>query len=61
MIRLGRASLAEVALDAGFGSQANFCRAFRKATGVSPKAYRALHRHWPVQVGATPVDGNRGQ
>ncbi|CAN7650805.1 AraC family transcriptional regulator [Devosia sp. Root413D1] len=44
----GGTSLAEVALDSGFGSQASFCRAFRKATGVSPTAYRDLHRRRPV-------------
>jgi AraC family transcriptional regulator len=54
---LGGASLAEVALDTGFGSQASFCRAFRKATGLSPKAYRELQRSRPVLVGAG--DGNR--
>ena len=48
----GSASLAEVALDTGFGSQASFCRAFRKATGVSPTAFRGLHRSRPVQMGA---------
>lgn len=48
LILSGGASLAEVALDSGFGSQANFCRAFRKATGISPTAYRELHRGRPV-------------
>jgi AraC family transcriptional regulator len=51
MIVRGGASLTEVAMDTGFGSQASFCRAFRKATGASPKAYRELHRSRPVAAG----------
>jgi AraC-like DNA-binding protein len=56
----GGKSLAEVALDAGFGSQAHFCRAFRKATGLSPRAYRELHRGRAVTVVPVP-NGNIGQ
>jgi AraC family transcriptional regulator len=41
-LRLGRSSLVEIALDTGFGSQANFTRAFRKMTGVTPGQYREL-------------------
>jgi AraC family transcriptional regulator len=44
MLRDGRASLAEVALDAGFGSQANFARTFRAVTGLTPGQYREMHR-----------------
>lgn len=44
MLAAGRGSMAEVALDAGFGSQASFSRAFRKATDLSPGQYRDLHR-----------------
>ncbi|MFP5434060.1 MAG: helix-turn-helix domain-containing protein, partial [Alphaproteobacteria bacterium] len=33
----------EIALETGFGSQANFNRVFRKATGMSPGQYRKLH------------------
>lgn len=61
MIVSGGISLAEVALDTGFGSQANFCRAFRKATGVSPKAYRELHRRRMVAAGPSVPNGNFGQ
>ena len=43
------ASIAEIALDTGFGSQANFSRSFRKVTGVTPRQYQDLH--WP------PVSG----
>ena len=42
MIRAGQTSLAEIALDAGFGSQANFSRVFRKVTGASPRQYREV-------------------
>lgn len=38
----GKSSLAEVALDSGFGSQANFSRTFRKVTGLTPGQYRTL-------------------
>uniref|UniRef100_UPI003100E15E helix-turn-helix domain-containing protein n=1 Tax=Neorhizobium sp. EC2-8 TaxID=3129230 RepID=UPI003100E15E len=42
MLLSGRSSIAEIALDTGFGSQANFARTFRKATGVTPRQYRGL-------------------
>lgn len=42
-LALGRLSLVEIALETGFGSQANFNRVFRKATGMSPGQYRKLH------------------
>jgi AraC family transcriptional regulator len=35
-------SLAEIALELGFGSQANFTRVFRKATRLTPGQYREL-------------------
>ena len=38
----GRASLLEIALDNGFGTQASFIRTFRKSTGVTPGQYRKL-------------------
>lgn len=40
----GRLSLAQIALNARFSSQASFTRAFRRATGTTPAEYR-LHRH----------------
>jgi AraC family transcriptional regulator len=40
----GQSSQVEIALETGFGSQANFIRAFRKSTGLTPGQYRALHR-----------------
>jgi AraC family transcriptional regulator len=43
-LALNVSSLVEVALDTGFGSQANFIRVFRKSTGLTPGQYRELHR-----------------
>ncbi|MBY8821942.1 helix-turn-helix domain-containing protein [Sphingomonas colocasiae] len=42
-LALAHSSLVEIALDTGFGSQANFIRVFRKATGLTPGQYRELH------------------
>jgi AraC family transcriptional regulator len=36
----GKLSLAEIALNAHFSSQASFTRAFHRATGMTPKEYR---------------------
>jgi AraC family transcriptional regulator len=36
----GKLPLAEIALNAHFSSQANFTRAFHRATGMTPKEYR---------------------
>jgi len=44
MLLNGQSSIAEVALDIGFGSQANFSRAFRKVTGLTPREYREANR-----------------
>ena len=43
-LKLGRSTLVEIALESGFGSQANFIRVFSKACGVTPGQYRAVHR-----------------
>jgi AraC family transcriptional regulator len=43
-LALDRHSLAEISLDAGFGSQDNFTRVFRKTTGLTPGQYRELCR-----------------
>jgi AraC family transcriptional regulator len=40
------ASLAQVALDAGYADQSHFTREFRRHFGVTPKAYRELRRTW---------------
>lgn len=44
--KLARAgdAMVQIALDTGFGSQANFIRVFRKATGLTPGQYRELCR-----------------
>jgi AraC family transcriptional regulator len=42
MLARNQSSLVQVALDTGFGSQATFTRAFRKATGLTPGQYREL-------------------
>lgn len=43
-LAINHSSLVEIALDTGFGSQANFIRVFRKVTGLTPGQYRELHR-----------------
>jgi AraC family transcriptional regulator len=43
-IAAGKLSLAQVALNAGFSSQASFTRAFLRATGVTPGEYRQHRR-----------------
>jgi AraC family transcriptional regulator len=40
----GEASLAEIAVDAGFADQSHFTRAFRRHTGLTPGRYRELLR-----------------
>jgi AraC family transcriptional regulator len=40
----GKLPLAEIALNAQFSSQASFTRAFHRATGVTPQAYRRRRR-----------------
>jgi AraC family transcriptional regulator len=39
-----QSSVAEIALATGFGSNANFIRAFRKFTGLTPGQYRLQYR-----------------
>lgn len=41
----GSTSLAEIALDCGFGSQQHFTAAFRQVLGTTPGAVRASMRH----------------
>jgi AraC-like DNA-binding protein len=40
----GRLSVAEIALNAQFSSQASFTRAFHRATGTTPKEYQRRRR-----------------
>jgi AraC family transcriptional regulator len=44
MIATGRASLSEIALDCQFSSESSFTRAFRRAIGMTPAAYRRTLR-----------------
>jgi AraC family transcriptional regulator len=43
-LALGDASLAQVAVEAGFADQSHFTRAFRRHAGVPPGRYRRLVR-----------------
>lgn len=43
-LETGKLSLAEIALNAKFSSQASFTRAFRRATGTTPNEYRRGRR-----------------
>jgi AraC family transcriptional regulator len=43
-IAAGKLSLAEIAFNAGFSSQASFTRAFCRVTGLTPGEYRTLRR-----------------
>jgi AraC family transcriptional regulator len=38
-------SLIEIALSAGFANPAHFSRVFKRFTGTTPSAWRALHKH----------------
>lgn len=44
LLARGDMPLAQVALETGFGSQANFTRVFRKSKNTTPGQYRMLHR-----------------
>ncbi|KMO44843.1 hypothetical protein VQ03_01100 [Methylobacterium tarhaniae] len=43
-LALDRATLLDIAVEHGFGSQDNFTRVFRKSTGLTPGQYRAMVR-----------------
>jgi len=40
----GKLPLVQIALNAGFSSQASFTRAFSRATGPTPQEYRRQRR-----------------
>jgi AraC family transcriptional regulator len=60
MLTSKRSSMAEIALDTGFGSQASFARAFRKVAGVTPRQYREQCRadRATQQRSANPQNSN---
>ena len=43
LLRTKDLPIAEVAIEAGFGSPQAFCRIFKQKTGLSPRAYRCSH------------------
>jgi len=43
LLRSGRASVAAIALDVGYDSEAAFSRAFKRLVGVPPAAWRRAH------------------
>ncbi len=45
LIAAGERSVLSVALEVGFNSRSTFYKAFRRETGLTPKAYRALQDH----------------
>lgn len=50
-LRQERTSILEIALDAGYGSEESFSRAFRRGCGVSPGKYR---KTWPPPTFSSP-------
>jgi len=40
LLRLGKQTVAEIALDTGFSSATNFVRAFRARTGITPGVWQ---------------------
>jgi AraC family transcriptional regulator len=40
LLAIGNTSIVDIALASGFFSQSNFTRAFHRATGTTPSAYR---------------------
>jgi AraC family transcriptional regulator len=44
LLKKGKLSLVEIALEVGLGSQANLTRTFRKITGLTPGQFRGSHR-----------------
>jgi AraC family transcriptional regulator, positive regulator of tynA and feaB len=47
-----RRSITDIALSCGFSSSSHFSRAFRRARGVSPRAYRAAGEQNPRTIAA---------
>jgi len=49
--------IAEIALSCGFADQAHLCHCFRRATGMSPAAWRRKHAAESTSIAA--IDGSR--
>jgi AraC-like DNA-binding protein len=45
LLRHTDASVTDIAVELGYSAPASFARAFRNATGVSPREYRGLRQH----------------
>ncbi|MDM7914917.1 MAG: AraC family transcriptional regulator [Candidatus Eisenbacteria bacterium] len=54
LLRDTNAKLVEIALDAGYESEAAFCRAFKREVGVSPGAWRRGRREPAPPAGERP-------
>jgi AraC-like DNA-binding protein len=46
LLRSGKTSLARIAVEVGYESEASFSRAFKKMVGVSPSAWRRQGQPW---------------
>jgi AraC-like DNA-binding protein/uncharacterized cupin superfamily protein len=57
LLRGSRASVLEVALDCGFGSQSHFCHAFKAAAGASPRRWRESQPPLAVTAPAPDAPG----
>jgi AraC-like DNA-binding protein len=55
------ASLAQIAARAGYGSEYSFGKAFKRAFGIAPGAYRQQPGTPEVQIFADPDQGRRHQ
>lgn len=55
-IAAGASTVLEIALEVGFNSRSTFYKAFRRETGMTPKAYRAAHFHAPSARGIAGDD-----
>jgi AraC-like DNA-binding protein len=62
LIAAGRLSIADIALECGFVSQAHFTTVFRKLSGSTPKTYsRSLLKHSPAGVVTSAITKKLGQ
>jgi len=48
LLASGYLSIAQVALETGFASQADLARVFRRLTGMTPRQHRELYRCRPA-------------